>query len=139
MDGMFHAQTGANDSTVSCPDGPHSVNLSCSQRNGGNATPPLKELKPAPVHRSKVIHSVAHSVQQLFPWQCDLLSRSGLFLRDSPQGLYCLSLLLKQAFSENKWSSFSASWRIKEMRCENLLVILFYRQIEQNKKKTVQH
>jgi len=71
MDGMFHAQTGANDSTVLCPDGPHSVNLSCSQMNGGNATPPLKELKPAPVHRSKVIHSVAHLVQQLFPWQCD--------------------------------------------------------------------
>jgi len=71
MDGMFHAQTGANDSTVLCPDGPHSVNLSCSQMNGGNATPPLKELKPASVHRSKVIHSVAHLVQQLFPWQCD--------------------------------------------------------------------
>lgn len=58
-----------------------------------------------------------------------------------PQGLHCLSLWLKCAPSENKRSSSSSSWRIKVMRCEDLvqiesehahhLVILFYRQTEQ--------
>lgn len=52
MDGMFQAQSGANDSTAPCSDVPHSVNLSCSQRNGGNTTPKRIETSTSPQFQS---------------------------------------------------------------------------------------
>lgn len=52
MDGMFQAQSGANDSTAPCSDVPHSVNLSCSQRNGGNTTPKRIETSTSPPFQS---------------------------------------------------------------------------------------